>query len=403
MNDARPLVPDVGVVCLVPDRWSEYWQPRHQILKRLGRYFHVVWVNPARELGDVLTLRRSTSCDQPARYPGFTVYCPEMWLPVLYRPQYLADFVFRQRLKHACDLLEKRGVHKKVLYIWRPDFARAVDLVPFDISCYHIDDEYSFSTLERPIRETEKELLSKVTQVFVHSPGLMEKKGKFNRYTEMIPNGVDFGIYSREWDEPADLAPIPRPRIGYTGYLKKYLDWPLLQRLSEEHPEWSFVFVGPVSPHVEVNAPIEVLRRRSNVYFLGAKASEELPSYTQHFDVCTMPYLANDYTKYIYPLKLHEYLASGQPTVGTRIRSLEDFSQVVPLAVTTDEWSTQLSLALQPEFSTAAWRESRRAVASRHDWQLLVARIARIFLERLGMEPPVTMDETSLEDCRQVS
>jgi len=403
MNDARPLCPDVGVVSLVPDRWSEYWQPRHQILTRLGRYFHVVWVNPARELGDVFALKRSASCAQPGRYPGFTVYCPEMWLPVLYRPQSLADFVFRQRLKHACDMLEKRGVRKKVLYIWRPDFAKAVDLVSFDVSCYHIDDEYSFSTLELPIKEAEKQLLSKVTQVFVHSPGLMERKGKFNPCTEMIPNGVDFKTYSRGWDEPADLAAIPRPRIGYTGYLKKYLDWPLLQSLSERHPEWSFVLVGPVSPHIEVTAPIEALRHRPNVYFLGAKAAQVLPSYTQHFDVCTMPYLANDYTKYIYPLKLHEYLATGRPTVGTRIRSLEDFSQVVALVRTPEEWSAQLNTALQPEFNTPEWQQARRAVAARHDWQLLVARIARTLLERLGMEPPITADWTPLEDCQQVS
>lgn len=403
MDNHLPLVPSVGVVSLVPDHWSEYWQPRHQILTRLGRYFHVVWVNPARELGDVLALKRSPDCAQPRRFPGFTVYCPEMWLPVLYRPQSLADFVFRQRLKHACDLLEKRGVRKKILYIWRPDFAKALDLVSFDISCYHIDDEYSFSTLELPIRETEKQLLSKVTQVFVHSPGLMERKGKFNPCTEMIPNGVDFATYTRCWDEPRDLAAVPRPRIGYTGYLKKYLDWPLLQSLSERHPEWSFVLVGPVSPHNEVAAAIETLKRRPNVYFLGAKAAQVLPSYTQYFDVCTMPYLANDYTKYIYPLKLHEYLASGRPTVGTRIRSLEDFSHVVSLVRSPDEWSAQLSTALQPQLNTLEWQETRRTVASRHDWQLLVAQIARTLLERLGIESPVTMDESSLETRQQVS
>jgi glycosyltransferase involved in cell wall biosynthesis len=393
MNEASPLFPDVGVVSLVSDHWSDYWQPRHQILTRLGRYFHVVWVNPAQELGDVLALKPSLSCPQPNQYPGFTVYSPEVWLPKLYRPQSLSDFVFRQRLRHACDLLEKQGVQKKILYIWRPDFGRAVDLVSFEISCYHIDDEYSFSTLESPIEEAEKQLLSRVSQVFVHSPGLMEKKGKFNPCTEMIPNGVDFSTYARCWDEPSDLAAVPKPRIGYTGYLKKHLDWPLLQSLSERHPEWSFVLVGPVSPHAEVGEAVEALRRRPNVYFLGAKAARDLPSYTQHFDVCTMPYLANDYTKYIYPLKLHEYLASGRPTVATRIRSLEDFSQVISLVCTPDEWSAQLNLALQPQFNTLEWQETRRAVASRHDWKFLVAQIARTLLERLGIEPPVTMDK----------
>lgn len=47
-----------------------------------------------------------------------------------------------------------------------------------------------------------------------------------------------------------------------------------------------------------------------------------------------MPYRVNDYTKYIYPMKLHEYLAGGRPTVGSRIRSLEDFAGIVDLAMT---------------------------------------------------------------------
>jgi len=50
-----PLVPDVGVLALVPDRWSDLWQQRHQVLTRLARYFHVTWMNPAREWRAVLT------------------------------------------------------------------------------------------------------------------------------------------------------------------------------------------------------------------------------------------------------------------------------------------------------------------------------------------------------------
>jgi len=52
-----PVVPSVGILALVPDSWSDLWQPRHQVLTRLARYFHVVWVNPARGWREVLTRR----------------------------------------------------------------------------------------------------------------------------------------------------------------------------------------------------------------------------------------------------------------------------------------------------------------------------------------------------------
>ena len=78
---------------------------------------------------------------------------------------------------------------------------------------------------------------------------------------------------------------------------------------------------------------------RPNVYFLGGKPTACLGGYPQHFDVCIMPYQVDDYTKYVYPLKLHEYLASGKPVVSSSIRSVEDFRHVVALAGSREQWS----------------------------------------------------------------
>ncbi|MCI0591185.1 MAG: hypothetical protein L0Y67_06235 [Gammaproteobacteria bacterium] len=42
---------------------------------------------------------------------------------------------------------------------------------------------------------------------------------------------------------------------------------------------------------------------------------------------------------YIYPLKLHEYLAAGRPVVSASIQTLLDFKHVVSLAGSVDEWN----------------------------------------------------------------
>jgi glycosyltransferase involved in cell wall biosynthesis len=222
--------------------------------------------------------------------------------------------------------------------------------------------------------------------VFVHSPGLLERKGRFNVNTQMVSNGVDFRAYSQQYREPLDLAAIPHPRIGYTGWLKKHLDWRLLIHLTDIHPDWSFVFVGPTSPHPEVDKPLQDLKQRRNVYFLGCKSVEDLASYPQHFDVCLMPYVMNDYTKYIYPLKLHEYLAGGRPTVGTRIRTLESFSGLVGLAITPEEWSKAILQALRPDANLPDRVGARQALARKHDWETLVKQIAVTIAQRLGPE-----------------
>jgi glycosyltransferase involved in cell wall biosynthesis len=161
------------------------------------------------------------------------------------------------------------------------------------------------------------------------------------------------------------------------GYLKAQLDWALLLDLSALHPEWSFVFVGPKRPHRQIYQALEQLSRRPNVHFLGGKPTECLGGYPQHFDVCIMPYVRDDYTKYVYPLKLHEYLASGKPVVSSPIRSVEDFRHVVAIAANRREWSNSIEHALSEEQHTPDRRAERQAVAREYDWDPLVHKIAR--------------------------
>jgi glycosyltransferase involved in cell wall biosynthesis len=391
---SQPLLPDVGVIALVPDAWDDLWQPRHHVLSRLARYFNVVWMEPGKNWLEMLRNRRRTaSFDCGSGIGGDTLppagmiaYPAEIWLPKLHRWSWLDGMLLEQRLRRARNFLTRIGCQKIILYMWRSTFSRALDYGPFDLTCYHIDDEYSFSAVEVPLDGTEQRLIKEVGQVFLHSPGLLEKKGRINPHTEFVPNGVDYEAYSRESAEPPDLARIPHPRIGYTGFIKRHLDWPVLIRLSQDHPEWSFVFVGPQSPHLDIVKAIEQLRRQPNVYFLGPKSTEILSNYPQHFDVCIMPYQANDYTKYVYPLKLHEYLASGRPTVGTRIRTLAEFTTVVRLASTLEEWSAAIQESLSSAANSPERRAKRQSVAQQHDWQTLVLQIAQVMAERLGSD-----------------
>jgi glycosyltransferase involved in cell wall biosynthesis len=166
------------------------------------------------------------------------------------------------------------------------------------------------------------------------------------------------------------------------------INWSLLQELSSLHPKWSFVFVGPTLEHPEIKGSLAELSRRPNVHFLGAKPSDAAVGYVQHFDVCIMPYRLDDYTKYIYPLKLHEYLASGKPVVGTPIPALETFKDVIEVAESSDEWSSAIAQALSPAENTPDRAAVRRDIARLHDWDILVEHIAGILAKRLGLSLP---------------
>jgi glycosyltransferase involved in cell wall biosynthesis len=388
-----PLFPEVGVIALVADEWSEEWMSRHQILTRLAKYFHVIWVSPARAWRQVLDGGKPSSYQTQDHPAGFHVYESEFWLPKFYRPRWLANLSFFARLRQARKRLVRQGCRKIVLYIWRPEFSESIDAIPFDLSCYHIVDEYSFSDDDLPISEEERRLVERVDHVFVHTAALLEKKGQLNRHVTLVPNGVDYRAFSDGVPEPSRLATISHPRIGYAGYLKRTLDWNLLRQLAHRHPDYSFVFVGAQKNQVEVTRGVEELSRLPNVHFLGGMTTSELANYPQHFDVCIMPYKLNDYAKYGYPLKLHEYLAAGRPSVGARMRVLEEFEDTVYLCNSVDDWSDAISKALGPEANTKEAREARQRVAKQHDWDLLAKRIAGVLSERLDTNNAKPLDD----------
>jgi glycosyltransferase involved in cell wall biosynthesis len=391
-----PQFPEVGVIALVADRWSQEWMSRHQILTRLAKYFHVVWVNPAPDWQQALSRPKEDRKDSVGFPPGFHIYEADFWLPNFYRPRVLADFAFRKRLERARDVLVQKGCRKFVLYIWRPEFHMSLDAIRFDLSCYHIVDEYSFCEVESPNSRDELKLLERADQIFVHTQALLEKKGQLRRNIAVVPNGVSFVEFSTPVPEPASLATIPHPRVGYAGYLKKTLDWNLLLSLSARKVEYSFVFVGARIHHEQLAPVLQELSSRPNVHFLGPVTASQMPQYAQHFDVCIMPYVLNSYTNYIYPLKLHEYLASGRPVVASPIRLLKEFEGTIQLCGNSEQWSAAISTALQPEANSAEARKVRQEIAKKHDWDTIVRGIVRVFCRKLGLQYEQLMDQALL-------
>jgi glycosyltransferase involved in cell wall biosynthesis len=392
MSLSQPLVGEVGVIALSPDPWSAQWMDRHYLLSRLAGYFQVVWMTQPRWRDCLSNLgsRGLSPAADAARPSGLQVYVPEAWLPRMGRPAWLARFTSRERLKRAADMLRARGCAKVVLFVCQPEYGVALEDLAHDFSIYYVSDEYSFTTTEVELSATERKVLGSVDHVYLTSPALMQKRGGFNPNTEFLPMGVDFQRFSTPVPEPDDLRDIPYPRIGYMGHLKRMLNWALLFDLSTAHPEWSFVFVGPKGPHPEIDEILDKMAHLPNVHFLGGKPSKSLGAYPQHFDVCLMPYHVDDYTRYVYPLKMHEYLAGGRPVVSSPIRSVEDFKHVISLARGREEWSRAIAEALTPAENTSEQRARRQRVARDYDWDGLVAKLVNTIMSGLGMEVPDT-------------
>jgi len=71
-----------------------------------------------------------------------------------------------------------------------------------------------------------------------------------------------------------------------------------------------------------------------------------MPSLLAGFDVCMIPFLLNQVTHATDPVKLYEYLSQGKPVVATDMSELRAWSDFVYLARGSEEFATQLDVAV---------------------------------------------------------
>lgn len=213
----------------------------------------------------------------------------------------------------------------------------------------------------------EPKLIAKADVVLNNSTLYAEYGSQFNDNSIMVGQGCDIEMFTDEKDQikvPKEFNNIPSPVIGYVGSLTTLrLDIELLEFIAKKRTDWSIVLVGPED---DVFKTCD-LHQLPNVYFLGSKDGNELPSYIKGFDICMNPQLVNDITIGNYPRKIDEYLAMGKPVVATSTKAMEMFNQHVYLGETKEDYVELIDRALS-EHSMDKSNE-RIAFAKSHTWE----------------------------------
>ena len=355
----------------------------------LSRYYKILWVSPP--LGWRNTGRnRSINLYQRGLKKvssNFWAYAPERYLPNCLPFGTCRVVLNNIRKKKITSMLKSMGIERLALYLWRPNYAHYLGKFNEEVVCYHVDDEYSFSDVESKIDEKEYYLLNNADLVFIHSKTLLEKKGRINPETYYVPNGVDFNHYRRIVEdkslEPNEIDSIPHPRIGYVGWIKHQIDLEILLKIARLRKDWSIVLVGPINTgHADVGQYVNALKREKNVYFIGGQKPQDLPKYIKKMDVCLMCYKKTFYTNFIYPMKLHEYLACGKPVVATSLENLKEFESVLSFANSIEEWIDKIDQALK-EIESNDHYERRVAVARQNSWDARIETIHSIIQKRM--------------------
>jgi glycosyltransferase involved in cell wall biosynthesis len=366
-------------------------------MSRLAKDHKVLFVSPAFEIREVLKNLATGHLIKSGlvqREHNLYTLVPPKWLFVSYR------FGIQRTMEHLRRLqiqriLKRLGFRDVVLFVWHPHYWNMLGKFRERLSCYYVDDEFaSYSGTSEDEKERtlmrEDYLLSHVDLVFANGSALFDRKNRYNNAIN-VPMGVDFNLFSRallrETKVFDDVAAIHPPRIGYVGNVNDKVDFQLLDFIAERRPDWSIVLIGPVTIRSgHFREYFTKLKRRQNVFILGLKPKEDLPNYLKGLDVCLMCYRTEDWGRFLYPNKLHEYLASGKPVVSSDLQSVREFSGILRIAKTDEAWVDAIQNSLSDRDNGACQRGVE--VARRNTWDERVIQIEKAIEKALPQKRP---------------
>ena len=191
---------------------------------------------------------------------------------------------------------------------------------------------------------------------------------------------------------PAEVASLPGKIIGYTGLINWRIDVPLMMHLAQSHPEWSLALVGPVKDE-EYLFPLLAL---PNVHSFGRKTIEQLPAYLKAMDVCILPYVLNEYTHNVFPLKLFEYAAAGKAIISTDMYEMRAYDgRELAIGHTPDEFERRILEALADD--SPERRQARSAAARDNTWEHRLEEAARVLTPHLSTSPAAAASTLATE------
>ena len=225
----------------------------------------------------------------------------------------------------------------------------------------------------------EKQLCSKVDAMVVSSEGLAASKSGLHPGIRVVKNGVDAAAFAKQAAPPL----IPGREqfdkvIGYIGSVDDRLDGDLLAAAATRFPEHLLVFAGRVTD----NKLAARLQQFPNVYLAGPQPVASLPAWVQQFDAGLIPFVANELTAGIYPLKINEYLAAGVPVVSTNFAPLKEFEPFICLATQQEAFLEGIHRALIAPDDTAI--ASGRKMAASNDWNARAAALSVCLIPKNG-------------------
>lgn len=222
-------------------------------------------------------------------------------------------------------------------------------------------------------------------------PELSRRQAGFLR---LAPDGVDLSQYTPLLS-PAEARQklhqwgwkLPQGFIaGYTGHLYRGRGAELIVALASGLPEVHFLIVGGESEQRQWLEGHFRSQGATNYTLTGLVAPSQVALFQMASDVLLMPYQekvaassGGDIARYLSPMKLFEYLASGRPVLASDLPVLMEILTVENAVLlpkqAIDAWEKALRRLMGHPQERQKLAEAARHTAEQHSWESRAARI----------------------------
>jgi glycosyltransferase involved in cell wall biosynthesis len=373
------------IVCVGFADWdAELWTNQHHLMSQLARENRILFVESlglrrpqiaGRDLARIARrLRRGLA--GPRAADGLHVISP---LVIPFHSSSAVRALNARLLPALVGRAARRlGLERPILWAYVPQAEALLATLNPSLVIYHcVDDISAHERIDSDsFLAAEARFARRADLVMASAPKLAQRMRTLSENVLFTPNVADTELFAQalEAGEPdAAMAALPAPRIVFTGAISSLkLDVGLLVKLAEARRDWSIALVGPVGlgdPHTSVAE----LAAQPNIHLLGARSYDELPAVLRAADAGLIPYLRNQLTDSIFPMKVYEYLAAGLPVVSTPLPALADVEAVVSAP---DAPAFQQALERELAADSPELRLARSSSASEHSWQARLEEIA---------------------------
>lgn len=327
-------------------------------------------------------------------HPNLVVVTPRLTLSINWLPPGMLYDTFARINDRALSIAVNEtcrtfGVKKYIIVnSFNPLIGRylSLDEGPILKIYQSVDDISQSQYVNRHGIRLEEDAIRNADFTIVTSTELKRLKSTISDDVYLLPNAANTAVFNRaasdDVEKPEELRWLPADKkiICYTGNICHRLDYELLVKVAKYHADKVLLMVGPFANDRYRRSGLADM---PNVIFAGRKPLDELPAYLKYSHCCIIPFLCNQLTKSIYPLKINEYLSAGKPVVSTNFSpDILSFQHVAAISNTHDEFVANIDTVIQCD--NPARREERVLFSAGNNWEARARHFIEITVKYLG-------------------